>query len=174
LSLSPLEQVDLHRLEVLGERRTRWYKYIYSSEINTAMKSPPIPYTITSPEGETRYYCKVCDAHKPGGAFHNSALAARRRCCKRCARNRKNQDRVAKMLRSVRRLVAATDKELAGRWELQDVLNILARGRSNLSGKTSEKYSIVRDSPNIPWTPSNSLLVTRREAMGRRHLCRAN
>ena len=138
------------------------------------MKSPPIPYTIINAEGETEYYCKVCDSHKTAGAFHKSAISPKRRCCKKCARNRKNQDRVVKMLRSVRRLVAATDKSLAGRWELQDVQKLLARGRSHLSGQTSDKYSIVRDSPNIPWTPNNSLLVTRKEAMGRQHLCRAN
>ena len=145
------------------------------------MKPPRTPYTIMS-NGQKYYYCKKCDRHRPEEAFHKSAIAKRHRCCKACFKLQTTPvTEPQKMLRSVRRTVANSDKNLARRWELQDIMNILSRAKdkhdrvlSELTGRPAKKYSIVRRLPDMPFTPTNSLLVTRSEAMGRRHRYNAN
>jgi len=86
------------------------------------------------------------------------------------------------MLHSVKMICRRTNTKLASRWELADIIGLLAGGKidasgkrkSDISGKTAEKYSIVPKKPNAPFTPANALVITRREAMTHQHLCAAN
>ena len=136
------------------------------------MKSPQLPYTITNDHGQTQHYCQPCGRYRRETDFNKSALAMRRRCCKTCYRKKyRAKTNTEKMLRSVRNIVAKKDRLLARRWELSDVLAILARGCSELSKQTSHKYSIVQKQQEKPFTPENAMLVTRKEAIGKHHLC---
>ena len=136
------------------------------------MKAPLLPFTITNGHGQKQHYCQPCGVYKHESEFNKSALARRRRCCKLCYRKKyRATTDTEKMLRSVRNTVAKKDRLLARRWELSDVLAILARGCSELSKQTSHRYSIVQKQQEKPFTPDNAMLVTRKEAIGKRHLC---
>jgi len=146
------------------------------------MKAEEPPFTITSND-EQLYYCRPCRGYRPGQEFFPSYLARKCRQCKGCiAKKRKGIGAHQRMLQSVKMICRRTDTKLASRWELADIIGLLAGGKmdasgkrkSDISGKTAEKYSIVPKKPNAPFTPANALVITRREAMTHLHLCPAN
>ncbi len=134
-----------------------------------SMKALPPPDTITDFHGNILHYCKQCIGYCPPSEFRPSALK-RKGPCRKHTKKRRALTKIEKLLVSVRVAVAAQDKALARRWELSDVVNILQRGKSELSGNVEEKMSVVRRNRAVPFTPDNSLLVTRHEAMSKQHL----
>ena len=148
------------------------------------MKAEEPPFTITS-NNEQLYYCRPCRGYRPKNDFYPSFLNRKCRQCKGCLSSKKKRKRVSahqRMLHSVKMICRRTNTKLASRWELADIIGLLAGGKidasgkrkSDISGKTAEKYSIVPKKPNAPFTPANALVITRREAMTHQHLCAAN
>ena len=136
------------------------------------MKALPLPHTIVS-EGNLLFYCRTCNGYRAKAEFTPSSLK-RKLPCRSCAKKqRRCLSVVEKILAAVKTKIARHDRRLARRWEVADVERILARGVSDLSGATSEKMSVVQRDNDSPFTPDNSLLVTRFEAMGRHHRMRA-
>jgi len=132
------------------------------------MKALPLPHTIVS-EGNLLFYCRTCNGYRAKAEFTPSSLK-RKLPCRSCAKKqRRCLSVVEKILAAVKTKIAHHDRRLARRWEVADVERILARGVSDLSGATSEKMSVVQRDNDSPFTPDNSLLVTRFEAMGRHH-----
>ena len=136
------------------------------------MKALPLPHTIVS-EGNLLFYCRTCNGYRAKAEFTPSSLK-RKLPCRSCAKKqRRCLSVVEKILAAVKTKIAHHDRRLARRWEVADVERILARGVSDLSGATAEKMSVVQRNNDSPFTPDNSLLVTRFEAMGRHHHMRA-
>jgi hypothetical protein len=133
------------------------------------------PHTITS-EGKILFYCKPCRGYREGHEFMPSERK-RRMPCRSCSKKKKKKkppkprSPVEKILNAIKvKIWSRKDGDLARRWEISDVLAILNRGRSDISGAVAEKMSIVVKDQALPFTPKNSLLVTRFEAMGKRHI----
>ena len=137
------------------------------------MKALPPPHTIVS-EGNLLFYCRTSKWYRAKAEFTPSSLK-RKLPCRSCAKKKQRRclSVVEKILAAVKTKIAHHDRCLARRWEVADVKRILARGVSDLSGATSEKMSVVQRDNDSPFTPDNSLLVTRFEAMGRHHRMRA-
>ena len=133
------------------------------------MLPPTLPYKMVAADtGVVYYHCRVC-GHLPETAFHPSIVRTQGRQCRTCRNTATYRARMsseaARILFNFRRRLRRVAPELARRWQLSDVQNLLDNYQQHSSGggvDAERKLSLI-PSPTSDWTtvtPKTARLVT--------------